>query len=238
MYPLCTEATGVQPSGHWSAAAGPSNAQRSGAPYYHHGAGYAPSGSGYPPPTQTQRPSHRACKNGGCTKPVYDDPTYGAFDYCSPQCRDAHLLGSERERLQRDIEEYTKQSRSSSLPTSGSIGGGGGGGRGGSGGGGGSSGRGGSGSGGGGGGGGSGGGGSGGGGGGGSGGGSGGGGGGGSGYGSMPSVTGPSSSQQARLDSVKNLTKVTIDKHGGNDLGIIVSKNISFSPAADRPAVR
>ncbi|KAL5516922.1 hypothetical protein EMCRGX_G002371 [Ephydatia muelleri] len=192
VYPLCTEASGVQPSGQWSAAAGPSNALHSGA---YHGTGYAPSGSGYPPSTQTQRPSRRTCKNSGCTKPVYDDPTYGAFDYCSPLCRDAHLLGSEREKLLRDIDEYTKQSRSSSLPSGCSGGGGSGGG----------------------------------------------GGGGGGGYGhsassSTPPVSGPSSSQQARSDSVKNLTKVTINKRPREDLGIIVSKNISFSPAADRPA--
>ena len=215
VYPLCTEASGVQPSGQWSAAAGPSNAHHSGA---HHGTGYAPSGSGYPPPTQTQRPSRRTCKNSGCTKPVYDDPTYGAFDYCSPQCRDVHLLGSEREKLQRDIDLYTKESRSSSLPASGSSGGGGGGGGSGGGSGGGGSGGGGS-------------------------GGSGGSGGGGGGYShsassSTPPVSGPSSSQQATSDCMKNLTKVTIDKRGGKDLGIIVSKNISFSPAADRPAVR
>lgn len=48
-----------------------------------------------------------------CTKPCYYDPSVGEFDYCSPACRDRHLLSSEREHLRNDIktfEDKVKQS--------------------------------------------------------------------------------------------------------------------------------
>ncbi|KAL5516920.1 hypothetical protein EMCRGX_G002368 [Ephydatia muelleri] len=44
------------------------------------------------------------CKRSGCSSPIHYDPTFGPFEYCSPdRCRDAQLLESERDKLLEDI---------------------------------------------------------------------------------------------------------------------------------------
>ena len=42
------------------------------------------------------------------------DPMYGAFDYCSPSCRDAFLLPSYNEKLQEDLKKNPLHSGSGS----------------------------------------------------------------------------------------------------------------------------
>ena len=86
------------------------SAQPSGVPYYD-GTGYAPYGSEYSAPVQAQLPSLPTCKRRDCSNPVHYDPTFGPFEYCSPQCRDAHLLEPEREKLLNDIAQQTKEIR-------------------------------------------------------------------------------------------------------------------------------
>ena len=68
---------------------------------------YPSSGYGQYPTVQAPRTSLPNCKNSGCSKPVHLDPTYGPFEYCSPMCRDAQLLQSERDKLKKDIESMT-----------------------------------------------------------------------------------------------------------------------------------
>ena len=65
------------------------------------------------PSVQAQRPSLPKCKRSGCSNQVHIDPSYGPFDYCSPQCRDAHLLPSDRDKLQKEIDQFMKSSPSS-----------------------------------------------------------------------------------------------------------------------------
>ena len=71
-----------------------------------------------PPPMQPawQSPAHYVspaysapillndCSADGCTRNVHYDQELGPFDYCSPECRDRHLLPKENDRLKEDIE--------------------------------------------------------------------------------------------------------------------------------------
>ena len=65
-----------------------------------------------PPPMQLawQSPAYSApillndCSADGCTRKVHYDQELGPFDYCSPECRDRHLLPKEKDRLKEDIE--------------------------------------------------------------------------------------------------------------------------------------
>ena len=83
---------------------------------------YPSSGYGQYPTVQAPRTSLPTCKNSGCSKPVYLDPTYGPFEYCSPICRDAHLLQPERDKLKKDIESMTSsQSPQTSSASGGSY---------------------------------------------------------------------------------------------------------------------
>ena len=43
------------------------------------------------------------CAASGCKNFVYHDPLLGKFDYCSPKCRDEHLLPSYNKKLKEDI---------------------------------------------------------------------------------------------------------------------------------------
>lgn len=45
----------------------------------------------------------------GCSQPAFYDPVLGYFDYCSPPCRDNHLLESNRKKLKEDIEQQKKE---------------------------------------------------------------------------------------------------------------------------------
>ena len=58
---------------------------------------------------QYYAPSLKVCPADGCTNKVHYDYELGPFDYCSPACRDRHLLPRERERLKKDIEEYSRK---------------------------------------------------------------------------------------------------------------------------------
>lgn len=60
-------------------------------------------------PQHYQPASLSECKADGCASRVHYDPEVGAFDYCSPSCRDNHLLPTEVERLKADIEELVEQ---------------------------------------------------------------------------------------------------------------------------------
>ena len=45
----------------------------------------------------------------GCTNRAYYDSKFGPFDYCSPRCRDVHLLPEYNKKLERDIAEFHQQ---------------------------------------------------------------------------------------------------------------------------------
>ena len=74
------------------------------------------------------RPVLKNCPAVGCLNKVHYDPELGPFDYCSPGCRDVHLLPLEQKRLKDDIEANSKivsnfwpQSTSSATSSSGST---------------------------------------------------------------------------------------------------------------------
>ena len=46
------------------------------------------------------------CQATGCRNPVYCDPLLGQFIYCSPKCRDEHLLPSYNKKLKEDIDKF------------------------------------------------------------------------------------------------------------------------------------
>ena len=50
--------------------------------------------------------SPHTCEAVGCYKPVHYDPTLGYFSYCSPQCRDEHLLPDYNKKLKADIAKF------------------------------------------------------------------------------------------------------------------------------------
>lgn len=47
------------------------------------------------------------CSAEGCYNKVHYDRELGPFDYCSPECRDRHLLPKERQELDRDIKTFS-----------------------------------------------------------------------------------------------------------------------------------
>ena len=47
------------------------------------------------------------CKVEVCKKLVFCDSILGAFDYCSPKCRDTHLLPQEQKKLEKDLKKFT-----------------------------------------------------------------------------------------------------------------------------------
>ena len=58
-----------------------------------------------PPLVANAGPFLKECSATGCSSRVHYDAELGPFDYCSPECRDRHLLPQEREKLRRDIDE-------------------------------------------------------------------------------------------------------------------------------------
>ena len=72
---------------------------------------FQPAQPTYVPVQQPQYPSYLAslkdCAADSCSKKVHYDYELGPFDYCSPECRDRHLLPLEREKLKKDIEDYS-----------------------------------------------------------------------------------------------------------------------------------
>lgn len=57
-----------------------------------------------------QPPAHRPlCGATGCTNPVHWEPDVGNFDYCSPECRNKHLLPIYKDQLLSDLKELTDQ---------------------------------------------------------------------------------------------------------------------------------
>ncbi len=63
-----------------------------------------------------QPPETGPCSAKNCNKPCYYDPSVGEFDYCSPSCRDKHLLPKEKKSLQDDLKAFEYQVK---LPVSG-----------------------------------------------------------------------------------------------------------------------
>ncbi|XP_064399750.1 uncharacterized protein LOC135346156 isoform X1 [Halichondria panicea] len=61
-------------------------------------------------------PETGPCSANNCNKPCYYDPSVGEFDYCSPSCRDKHLLPKEKKSLQDDLKAFEYQVK---LPVSG-----------------------------------------------------------------------------------------------------------------------
>ena len=51
-------------------------------------------------PTPVKRPQ---CSASGCDNPVHYEPDVGMFDYCTPKCRDEHLLPKEKSDLRDSI---------------------------------------------------------------------------------------------------------------------------------------
>ena len=85
-----------------------------------------PAPSQYTPPVSVGVQHHTAqaysapilkkCAAEYCSRDVHYDHELGPFDYCSPECRDRHLLPLEQERLKRDIEK-NKEKMTVYLPT-------------------------------------------------------------------------------------------------------------------------
>jgi hypothetical protein len=86
---------------------------------------FQPAQPTYVPVQQPQYPSYLAslkdCAAGGCSKKVHYDHELGPFDYCSPECRDRHLLPSEREKLKKDVEDYSMKMATYYPPSSSSA---------------------------------------------------------------------------------------------------------------------
>ena len=56
-----------------------------------------------------QPPAHRPqCGADGCSNPVHWEPDVGSFDYCSPECRNKHLLPIQKDQLLSDLKELTE----------------------------------------------------------------------------------------------------------------------------------
>ena len=63
-------------------------------------------GGGYVAPPLT--PDLPRCPALDCHNKVHYDSELGPFDYCSPECRDRHLLPIERRKLEEDIKNLSK----------------------------------------------------------------------------------------------------------------------------------
>ncbi len=66
-----------------------------------------------------QPPVIRSCGAPDCTDLCYYDPSVGEFDYCSPSCRDKHLLPKEKKALQDDLKAFECQVKQIVLPLTG-----------------------------------------------------------------------------------------------------------------------
>ena len=98
------------------AAIPPTSGQYGGypSPSYHSGGSYPSHGSysHYPQPPST-RPK---CGADWCTNPVHWEPGVGNFDYCSPECRNKHLLPIQKAQLHSDLKEMTDRLHTSAVP--------------------------------------------------------------------------------------------------------------------------
>ena len=59
--------------------------------------------------TAYSAPILKKCAANFCFKDVHYDSELGPFDYCSPECRDRHLLPLEQERLRSDIKKNSEK---------------------------------------------------------------------------------------------------------------------------------
>ena len=50
--------------------------------------------------------SVQLCQADGCNNLIHIDPQLGDFSYCSPRCRDVHILPTYNEKLKADISEF------------------------------------------------------------------------------------------------------------------------------------
>ncbi len=53
-----------------------------------------------------QPPATGPCSAPDCSNSCYYDMSVGEFDYCSPPCRDKHLLPKEKKRLHDDLQAF------------------------------------------------------------------------------------------------------------------------------------
>ena len=63
-------------------------------------------------------PFLKKCAADWCSNKAHYDHELGPFDYCTPQCRDRHLLPQERMKLREEISENTAKMMISNLPPS------------------------------------------------------------------------------------------------------------------------
>ncbi len=66
-----------------------------------------------------QPPATDPCSAPDCSKPCYYDPSVGEFKYCSPACRDKHLLPKEKKSLQDDLKAFEYEVKQYVLPVTG-----------------------------------------------------------------------------------------------------------------------
>ncbi len=65
-----------------------------------------------------QPPATSPCSAPDCSNSCYYDPSVGEFDYCSPPCRDKHLLPKEKKDLQDDLKAFECHVKQDVLPVS------------------------------------------------------------------------------------------------------------------------
>ena len=104
---ICISDTGAQYSQHSGPHALPSYVGSGFAAPVQHASHY--------PQLTPLTPDLPQCQAPGCYRKVHYDSELGPFDYCSPECRDQHLLPIEREKLKADIAKFS--SEISSLPS-------------------------------------------------------------------------------------------------------------------------
>jgi hypothetical protein len=63
-------------------------------------------------------PFLKKCAADWCSNKAHYDSELGPFDYCTPQCRDRHLLPQEQKRLREEISENTAKMMISNFPPS------------------------------------------------------------------------------------------------------------------------
>ena len=64
-----------------------------------------------------QAPLSKICIAEGCNSRAYYDSNFGLFDYCTPRCRDVHLLPEYNKKLERDIADFHQQCSTVVLPS-------------------------------------------------------------------------------------------------------------------------
>lgn len=65
-------------------------------------------------------PVRPTCRADGCTRLVHFEmgihPNFGCFDYCSPECRDRHMLPILHAQLEKDIKSLQENAHSQVIP--------------------------------------------------------------------------------------------------------------------------